>query len=117
MISTGFTLAALTSVGLYMVYRKLPRGLRAFMERHVLLTDLVAMLLTYAFLGGTLVALCASAFLGIITSIMLALANNPRSAALMERCAVRLGQIKDDLVNWIISMTPEENVAKDHIKT
>lgn len=108
MISTGFTLACITSVGIYMVYRKLPRSIRKFMQKHALLTDFVAVLLTYAFLGGTIVALFAAAFMGVITSLMLALANNPKSAALLERMAIKLSQMKEGFVEFVAARVPDE---------
>lgn len=110
MFTTGLALACVSAAGFYMVWRKLPRRLRRFMQKHALLTDFVACMLTYALFGGTIVALFAAAFMGVITSIMLALMNNPGTAALMERTAIRLGEAKDAVINWLGSLAevPEE---------
>ena len=77
MITTSLALALLTGTGFYLLYSKLPRRIRKFMQRHVLLTDTVACLLTYVLFGGTLIALFAAAWLGVIVSILLAITSNP----------------------------------------
>ena len=75
-MSTALALAILTTTGFYLIYRKLPRKLRKFIEKHNLLTDIAALLAVYLFLGGTLMALMAGALCGIFVSILLHVANN-----------------------------------------
>ena len=98
MLITGFTLAVLTNVGFYLIYRKLPARMRAFMHKHTLMTDLTACLCTYVLFGGTLVALFASAWCGIMVSIMLAVTNNPDCMAFLEQLGQKLGLYKDKTV-------------------
>ena len=113
MISTGLALAALSSAAFYVIYRKLPRRVRKFMCKHVLFTDAVACLLTYMLFGGTLVALFAAAWMGLITSLMLALVSNPQTNAILERFVVKVGQMKDGFISWLAtSNTPQEEAPK-----
>ena len=100
MISTGLSLAVLTSTGFYMIYRKLPARVKSFLHKHVLLTDSIACLLTYSLFGGTLIALFASAFVGVIISCMLAIVSNPEMNALLESFAQRVISLKNKFVEW-----------------
>ena len=101
MLTTGFSLAVLSATGFYLIYRKLPGVLRRFAQKHILITDTVAIILTYMLLDGTLTALFAAAFMGIFVSILLALAADERTSAALERMAVKLGQFKDKLVDGL----------------
>jgi len=107
MITTGLSLATLTGAGFYMLFRKLPRRVRRFMHRHPLVTDAVACGLTYMLFGGTLVALFAAAWMGLIVSMMLAITSNPACNALLERWAQKLGKMKEQFVGWVAAMNPE----------
>lgn len=100
MITTGLSLAVLTAAGFYMIYRKLPRRVRKFMQKHALITDSIACLLTYILFGGTLVALFASAWMGLLVSMILALTSNPSTNAMLERFAKQCGNIKDKFLAW-----------------
>jgi hypothetical protein len=77
MILDALVLATLSTIGFYMIYTKLPRSVRRFLERHSLLSDLVALILTYILFGGTLTALIAGAMVGIFTSCLLFVAQHP----------------------------------------
>lgn len=77
MLLDAMILATLSVIGFAMVYKKLPRKLRKFLEKHALFTDTMALLLTYSLFGGTLTALIAGALVGIMTSMLLHIANNP----------------------------------------
>lgn len=77
MLSDAFALALLTVTGFMFIYKKLPRKIRKFLEKYSLLTDFVSAVLTYMLLGGTLTALTASALVGIFTSCLLYIAQNP----------------------------------------
>jgi hypothetical protein len=79
MLFNATALAIATVVGFSLIYAKLPRRVRKFMEKHSLITDLIACILTYSFLGGTLVALMASALVGIIVSLLLKIQNEPEN--------------------------------------
>lgn len=98
MLTSGLALAILTSTGFYLIYMKLPARVKAWMVKHSLLTDFVACVLTYMLFGGTVTALFASAFVGIIISIMLAILNNEVSAAALERLLARAKEIRNKML-------------------
>jgi len=77
MLSTAIALATLTTAGCLIIYSKLPRRLRKFIEKHNLLTDLLCLIGIYFLLGGTLTALFAASICGLIISVLLHVANNP----------------------------------------
>lgn len=101
MITTGLTLALLTGCGFLFLYHKFPKRIRMFMQRHVLFTDTVVCLLTYILFGGTLVALFAAAWLGIIVSLILALVSNPTTAALINVFMKRVAELKAKFISWL----------------
>jgi hypothetical protein len=94
MITTGLALAIVTGAGFYWIYLKLPEVVRRFMLRHALLTDAAVCILTYCLFGGTLIALFAAAWLGLIVSIMLAIINNPQGALLLKKIAEKIAILK-----------------------
>ena len=75
-MSTAFALALLTTSGCYIVYTKLPRKVRRFLQKYSLLTDVATLMAVYMVLGGTLTALMAGAMCGIFVSVLLHVANN-----------------------------------------
>jgi hypothetical protein len=77
MLFNGLILATMTTVGFLWIYRRLPRRVRKWIERHDLLTDAFALLLTYMLLGGTLTALFAASLVGLMVSALLYIAKNP----------------------------------------
>lgn len=107
MITTGFTLACLTAAGFYMVFRKMPRKVRRFLQKHALFTDAVTCMLTYALFGGTLVALFAAAWMGLMVSMLLAITANPALSAALERFATKCGEMKEAFIAWLERMAPE----------
>ena len=109
MIVTGLTLATLTVVGFYLIYQKLPRWLRNWVQRHSLMTDLIACILTYVLLGGTITALFASAWMGIMISILLAVINNPNGKVLLDYISVKLSNLKTLFSESIKSISNIEN--------
>lgn len=76
MISTAITLSILTTGAFVIVYGKLPKRLRAFIEKHSLLTDLLALIGVYILFGGTLTALMAGALTGLTVSGLLHIVNH-----------------------------------------
>lgn len=76
MIADGLSLAVLTTIGFVIVYTKLPKFICRFFERFSLLTDILALVLTYMLFGRTLTALFAAAFTGLFVSGLLKIANN-----------------------------------------
>jgi hypothetical protein len=87
MLMNAFTLAILTTCGFCVAYKKLPRKIRRFIQKHSLLADAIALLLTYMLLGGTLTALVAAAVVGLLTSALLYIANNPQDFRILEDIA------------------------------
>jgi hypothetical protein len=77
MLTTALALAILTTAGCMAVYKKLPRKVRRFIEKHSLMTDLFTLIMVYTLLGGTLTALMAGAFVGLFVSGLLHISNNP----------------------------------------
>lgn len=100
MILTGLCLAGLTTVEFLLLYGHLPPRLKAWMERHPLLADGVASLLTYMLFGGTLVALFAAAWMGLLVSITLTLKNNPSTAALIDYYMGKFDKLKSNFYQW-----------------
>ena len=101
MLINGLTLAVLTTTGFVIVYKKLPRKIRKLIEKHSLITDAVALLLTYILFGGTLTALVAAAMVGVFVSILLHIANNPDNFMYLydacELMKVKLNDVKNAL--------------------
>ena len=109
MILDGLALATLTGTGFYLVFRRLPKGVKKFLQKHYLLTDIVACLLTYIVLGGTLVALFAAAFLGIIISILLTILHNKNAVAYLEMGVKRLDKTIGQVNVWLHKKFPPES--------
>ena len=101
MITTGISLAVLTCTGFWLIYTKLPDRLKSWMVKHALLTDVIACVFTYTLFGGTIIALFAAAFVGIIISILLALLNDEASAETLKVYADKISVIKGKLVDFV----------------
>lgn len=71
MLSNALALAIATTIGIGVIYAKLPRKVRRVIEKYSLLTDMIALILVYILLGGTLTALMAGALCGLFTSVFL----------------------------------------------
>ena len=109
MIGNGLSLALLTGAGFYLIFKKLPRGVRRWMTKHVLITDAVCMLLTYALFGGTLVALFAAAWLGVIISMMLFIMQNKEAMDVIETILAKIKGLFVDMWNWLKEKLPANN--------
>jgi len=77
MLSNALALALLTTAGMMVVYKKLPRKVRRLIEKFSLVADILALLGVYWMFGSTLTALVAGALAGLFTSALLHIANNP----------------------------------------
>lgn len=77
MLSNAITLAALTSAGFFMIYKKLPPKAQALIVKYNLVSDIAALLLTYVIFGGTVTALIAAALVSLVASMMLHIASHP----------------------------------------
>jgi hypothetical protein len=76
MLSDALVLAILSTIGLIMLYKKLPRKIRKFLEKHAVFTDFLTFILTYITLGSTLTALTAGAMVAIMTSCIIHILAN-----------------------------------------
>lgn len=108
MVTTGLSLAILTGAGFLLLYQKLPRKIKRFMQKHVLLTDAVACLLTYLLFGTTLVALFAAAWLGVIVSILLAVMKNAGAERAISQAMSKVGELKDQFMAWLEGKFPPQ---------
>ena len=77
MLTSALSLAIATTAAATIVFNKLPRKIRRFLVKHSLFTDFLALISTYLLLGSTLTALMAAALVGLLTSALLHIANNP----------------------------------------
>ena len=109
MLTTGFSLAILSTICFYFLYRKLPKRIKRWMVKHAFITDVMACLLTYWLFGSTLTALIAAAIMGIIVSIMLALLSNPVTEEALELFSQRVQALQKKFVDFIASQIPEKN--------
>ncbi len=78
MLDNAITLAVLTTAGFWAIYKKMPPNIRSWVTKHSIIMDILAMLITYWVLGGTVTALIAGALVNIFISVMLHVANNPQ---------------------------------------
>jgi len=75
----GLFLGLLTFAGLVLIIIRLPQWIKKQLVKHHLLTDLSGIILTYMFLTGvssSVMALFASATVGVLTTLGLLLAKN-----------------------------------------
>jgi len=98
MLLNGLVLATLTTTCFLVVWKKLPRKIRRFIQKQTLLCDAIALLLTYILLGGTLTALVAAAMVGLMVSGLLHIANNEQDFVFLhDYCKIvkeKLAQLK-----------------------
>jgi len=76
MVTDALALAIVTTTGFAIIYQKLPRRVRRFIEKYSLAADVIALILVYLLLGGTLRALMAGAICGLMISVLLHVANH-----------------------------------------
>ena len=105
MLINSILLAVTTAIGFFIIFTKFPKWLKKFILKHSLLTDFIACMLTYVLLGGTLIALFAAAWMGILVSIILAIANNPVTYEALNNLILKINVLKNQamsiLVKWI----------------
>lgn len=97
-IFEGLSLATLSAGALYLVWNALPISVRVFLRKHTLFTRAACLIGTYTIFGGTLTALFAAAWLDLIIGTLLHLSNNPKTAAIMERMASKITELREKLV-------------------
>lgn len=104
MLTNAFALSLITTGAFFAVYKKLPKKMRKWIEEHALLADAFALFLTYLLLGGTLTALTAGAMVGLMTSGLLHIAQNPEKfqymIAIKEVAADTITGIGNTLNDW-----------------
>lgn len=113
MISNAVALAILTTAGLVVVYKKLPRKVRKLVEKYSLFVDVLALIGIYLMLGQTLTALMAGALAGLFISVLLHIANNPDDFEFIfdakEMVAKYLGEAKSLAHEWGRSYRENKN--------
>jgi hypothetical protein len=77
-LANAISIAVLVTAGAFMLYQKLPRNVRRWIVKYSLLTDFLAMVITYYMFGGTVTALMAGAIVDLLISAMLHIANHPQ---------------------------------------
>lgn len=78
MLANAMSIAVLVTAGFFMLYQKLPRNIRRWIVKYSLITDFIAMVVTYYMFGGTVTALMAGAIVDVMVSAMLHIANHPQ---------------------------------------
>jgi hypothetical protein len=78
MLANALSISALVTASFFMLYQKLPRNIRRYIVKYSLVTDFLAMIITYYMFGGTVTALLAGAIVDLMISAMLHIANHPQ---------------------------------------
>jgi hypothetical protein len=94
MLTNAITLAVLSTAGMWVIYKKLPRKIRRWIKNHGLLADISALLLTYTIFGGTVTALIAAALAGLMTSVLIYIGQHKEDFLFIEDA---MNMIKDKL--------------------
>jgi NADH:ubiquinone oxidoreductase subunit 5 (subunit L)/multisubunit Na+/H+ antiporter MnhA subunit len=71
MIWTAFVVAMLVLAGFVIIFYKLPAGLRRFLSKRYILTDILLCALAFWALSFTLIGIIAAAFISVIVSLYL----------------------------------------------
>lgn len=104
MLSTAVALSVITVGGFIAVYSKMPRPVRRFLEKHSLLTDVICLIGTYYFLGGTITALIAAGLVGLMVSGLLEIVNNKEQYLILYDAKrfvqKKLSQMKNAINNY-----------------
>lgn len=75
MLVNAVILGSLTTLGLMLTYIKMPAKFKEFVERHKLLVDIAAAIMTYLTFGSTVTSLIAAAIVGLLTDALFALTD------------------------------------------
>jgi alpha/beta superfamily hydrolase len=78
MLANALSISVLVTASFVMLYQKLPRNLRRYIVKYSLVTDFLAMVVTYYMFGGTVTALLAGAIVDLMISVILHIANHPQ---------------------------------------
>lgn len=76
MMFNAFVLATITFIGGCVIWSKLPRKVRRWLQKQDLITDVLMLLAAYIVLGGTVTALLAASIVGVMVSACLYVANH-----------------------------------------
>jgi hypothetical protein len=113
MISEAFALAILTFTGFALLYQKFPEKMKKFMRDHTLLTDIIITVGTYGFLGGTLTALFASAFVDLFVLIAFYIANHKEQFSYLWDLRDAISSMLDSVQSTLTDMGKEYKGDKD----
>ena len=111
MIGTATGLALFSVAGVLIIYSKLPRGIRKFLEGHSLMTDFIALIAIYLVLGGTLTALFAASIAGLMVSVALYVVNNKEKFSFLDNMFASLKELADSSVKFLNDTFGEEAAA------
>lgn len=112
MLSTAFTLGLLTTVGFYLVYSKLPTKAKKFITKYPLLSDVFALIGTYALFGGTVTALIAGAMVSIVVSMLLHVANHPDDFMWLTDSIQAVKDALAKIQEWMTQLNQQYRAAK-----
>jgi hypothetical protein len=114
MLSNALTLAAFTSAGFFIIYNKLPLRIKMLMIRYDLITDFLALMLTYIVFGGTVTALIAAALVSIIISILLHIAKYPNDYIWLSDTLTNVSQLIQEGKNVMKNLNQKYVGIKDN---
>ena len=77
MLISGFILGSITLGAFCLTYQKLPKGVKMFLVKHPLFTDVVMVVFFYTVMGFTVVAHVACATMALGAMFLLEIARNP----------------------------------------
>jgi hypothetical protein len=115
MLGTAFSMAVLTTTGFVMLFNKLPRNVRRIITKYALVTDFLAMVLTYFMFGGTVTALIAGAMVDIFISVLLYIANNPAEFAWLHDLIRSVKELVIEVKQKLLDMSAEYRMKKGDI--
>ena len=100
----ALSLSVATTTGCYIIYKKLPDKVKEKIKQWDLATEVATILAAYIVLGGTLTALMASALVGLQTSALLYISNNPEQFLYLEDIKEYFLSTWTDLQSWLENM-------------
>lgn len=112
MMGNACSLALLTAVGGYIIYKKLPPKAKHLITKYHFLTDLFALIGVYVLFGGTVTALLAGAIVSIIVSVLLHIANHPEDYEWLHDAIERIKAALRQFQTYLIQMNQKYKEKK-----
>ena len=112
----GLVLGCLTFLGWATVFHKLPEPVKNFCAKHSFLVDLLTTLCTYAALGSTIVALLASAWVGLLFEVWMYIRRNKQDFTwLYDMISMIMSKLRE--VGQFLHEKNEEYQARQLVQT